>query len=88
MTMRYSRLAVCDVALHFVDIDLTDRLGIGRAVHMNVHDVLCDSLQHVSLCTIETKRATDPIALLVVLILDDEDHVETGQNRRLEINVL
>lgn len=62
----YSRLAVRDVALHLVDVDLTNGLTVLVTVHVwpvhvNVHDML----------------RNHPIALLVMLVLDNEDHVES-----------
>lgn len=39
-----SRLAVSNVALHLVNVDLAHRLILARAVHVDVHDVVGDSL--------------------------------------------
>lgn len=69
--------AVCDVALHTFDADFTGGGvlgGCGResAVHVQGHDVAGNGL----------------IAAGVVGVLDDEDHVETGENGGLEVNVL
>ena len=58
---------------------------------MNVHNVFCDSLNErleTSSTLFKTGIATNAIAPLVMLILDDEDHVKTRQDRGLEINVL
>jgi len=67
-----ARLAKGDVTLHLVDVDLADGLTPRRSVHVDVHDVLCDR----------------PVAVLVVVVLDDEDHVEPRENRCLEVDVL
>lgn len=67
-----ARLAKGDVALHLVDVDLTDGLAAGRPVHVDVHDMLGDR----------------PVAVLIMVVLDDEDHVETRENCRLEVDVL
>jgi len=32
--------------------------------------------------------ATDPVPLFIMLILDDEDHVEARQNGRLKVDIL
>jgi hypothetical protein len=37
-------LAIGDVALHLVDVDLADGFAPGRTVHVDVHDVLGDGL--------------------------------------------
>lgn len=59
-----------------LSIGLSSASGTGRlgdiGVHVNVHDVSRQRL----------------IARLVVLVLNDEDHVETRQDRRHEIDVL
>ena len=36
----------------------------------------------------EAQNVTNPVALLVMLILDDEDHVETRQDRFRQLDVL
>lgn len=41
---RDERLAVRDVALHRLDVYLSDGRRVGRSVHVDVHDVLSDSL--------------------------------------------
>lgn len=41
-------LAVCNISLHLVDIDLTDNLAVliilVWSVHMDIHDMLCNHL--------------------------------------------
>lgn len=64
---------VGDVSLHFVEVDFPDNIIVlVRPVHMDVHDVPGDRL----------------VAVLVMLVLDNEDHVETRQNGSLEVDVL
>ena len=41
---RYSRFAESDVSLHLLNIDLSNSLVLILPIHMNVHDVLGDSL--------------------------------------------
>ena len=98
------RLAVGNVALHRLDVDLSDGCRVRGAVHVNVHDVLGDSLfrRGKSPSRISTRStgkfgrllrrgggdSTYRIPSLVVLVLDEEDHVETGQDGRRKVNVL
>ena len=89
------RFAVGDVAFHLVYVNLTDGFAVligvfVRAVHVNVHDVLCDHLHLRSdrMSRSRVQRATNPIALLIMLIFDDENHVETRQNGGLKIDIL
>lgn len=96
------RLAVGNVALHRLDVDLSDGCRVRGAVHVNVHDVLGDSLfqRGKSPSRISTRSTRDGRVLqggggsthripsLVVLVLDEEDHVETGQDGRRKVNVL
>lgn len=41
-------LAVCNISLHLVDVDLADNFAVVRSlvwsIHMNVHDVFCNHL--------------------------------------------
>jgi len=67
------RFAVTDVALHFLDGDL----GLGLlvealAAHLDTHDVAGDAF----------------VAAFFMLVADDEDHIEAGQDGGLEIDVL
>ncbi len=68
-----ARFAVADVALHFLDGDLGLGLLINAlAAHLDAHDVAGDEF----------------VAALLVLVADDEDHIEAGQDGGLEIDVL
>jgi hypothetical protein len=93
------RFAVRNVSLHLIDIDLADGLFVVvRLVHMDIHNVFRDHLFRrisASINIISTLdhsslrgRTTHPISSLVMLIFYDEDHVESTQDRRLEVDVL
>ena len=67
------RFAVTDVALHFLDRDFGFGLLINAlATHLDAHDVAGDAF----------------VAAFFMLVADDEDHIEAGQDGGLEIDVL
>jgi hypothetical protein len=84
---KHSRLAVSHITLHLLNVNLADHLALVLSVHVNVHDVLGNRLGCVSVSS-PSIQYTDPISQLVVFILDDKDHVETGQDGGLEVDVL
>ena len=56
---------------------------------MDIHDVLSNHLfRMVSTFVVAALLQHYPVTLLVVLILDNEDHVETRQDGSLDIDVL
>lgn len=68
----YIRFTVADVSLHLLHWDLRlDLLLDAPAAHVDAHDVPRDSL----------------VPAPLMLVTDDEDHVETGQDGRLEVDV-
>lgn len=85
-----ARFAVGNVALHLVDVNLTNDLLVRRSVHMNRHNVFRDGLRRSKKTSKSEIReqTTHAIPLLIVLVLDDEDHVESRQNSRLKVDVL
>jgi hypothetical protein len=85
---RNERFAVRDEALHLFNVDLTDRTCVGSAVHMNVHDVLGESERQGEKEKSRREIRTYSVPSFVVFILDDEDHVEPGENGGLEVDIL
>lgn len=86
-----SRFAVGYVTFHLVDVNFTNNLIVGSAIHVNVHHVVGDSLSsgtQRSNFEPSQRKSTYSVASLVVFIFDDEDHVKTRQDGGLEVNVL
>lgn len=70
--MGYERFAVADVALHLVHRDLRLRLLFdAAATHVNTHHMSSNSL----------------ISTFLMLVTDDEYHVETRQDGSLKVDV-
>ena len=83
--MLHVRFAVRYISLHLVNIDLANGVTVLIcvciwSVHMNIHDMLRDHLsKKVSKVILQlVLKRTYTIPLLIVLVLDNEDHVETG----------
>ena len=83
-------LAIRDISPHLVQRQLAHLLAIVLpwTIHVNVQDVFGNHLKRASVHPTRMRSKTNLVALLVVLVLHDEDHVKTRQNRRLEVNVL
>lgn len=74
-------LAVRNISLHLVDIDLTDHLAVLHclvwSIHMDVHDMFCNHLRRSVRKWLEGKdQMTNAITLFIVFVFDNEYHVE------------
>ena len=69
---KYIRAAITDVSLHRVHRDISFDLFLDASTaHVHTHNVSCDAL----------------VTTAFVVIPNDENHVKTGQNGGLEVNV-
>lgn len=69
---KYIRAAITDVSLHRVHRDISFDLFLDASTtHMHAHNMSCDTL----------------VTTALVVIPNNEDHVKTGQNGGLEVNV-
>jgi hypothetical protein len=82
-----ARLAVRDVSLHLVQVNLSDCLYFRSQILMQRHDVTSDGLLESQLIHL-AKESAHPVSLLVVFVLNNEDHVETRQDGSLKVDVL
>lgn len=88
------RFAERDKPFHLVDVNLTHCFTILITilvwpVHVNVHDVLRDHLlARESVQIPRNLKSAYSVALLIMLVLHDEDHIETRQDSSLEVDIL
>ena len=91
---RYLRFTESHVSLHLVNVDFSDCFFLRLPIHVDVHDVLGNSLWDGTKETVSVRQISFgssiaySVSHLVVLILNDEDHIETRQDGRLEVDVL